>query len=213
MSFIERRNAMTATRSPDPTAQHILRFCEMIVPGARPLLMPIRPSADSQLLDCFNNARQLAEAQGGHIQFGWSIWEWPRVFVEAEHHAVYAPPDGAPWVDVTPAVDGDTTRVFLPDNSAIYDFENEGVRRENHRMPLVTDPLVGQLFALAIRQNKIMSSIPGVGMVSVPFRMAMELEQIAKAKSQVSYKLGMKYTQRNDRCFCGSGQKFRKCHG
>ncbi|MEN3214073.1 hypothetical protein PUR23_29265 [Methylorubrum populi] len=52
---------MTATRSPDPTAQHILRFCEMIVPGARPLLMPIRPSADSQPLDCFSNARQLAQ--------------------------------------------------------------------------------------------------------------------------------------------------------
>lgn len=204
---------MSATRTPDPTAPHIRRFCEIIVPGAQPRLMPIRPSADSQPLDCFNNARQLAEAHGGRIQFGWSIWEWPGVYVEAEHHAVYVPPDDTPWIDVTPAIDSDTTRVFLPDDAAIYDFEKEGVRRENHRMPLVTDPLVGQLFTLAARQNQIMSQIPGVGMVSVPARLAMELDHIAEAKGRVAYQIGMKYTPRNQRCFCGSGGKFKHCHG
>lgn len=175
--------------------------------------MPIRPSAGSQPLDCFSNARQLAEAQGGRVQFGWSIWEWPHVYVEAEHHAVYAPPDDAPWIDVTPAVDGDSTRVILPDDAATHDFENESVRRENHRMPLVTDPLVGQLFTLARRQNQIMNSIPGVGMVSVPARVAMELEQIAEAKARVAYQIRMKYTPRNQRCFCGNGGNFKHCHG
>ena len=153
--------------------------------------------------------RWTAQAQGGHVQFGWSIWEWPGVYVEAEHHAVYAPPDGTPWIDVTPAVDGDTTRVFLPDDAAAYNFENAGVRRENHRMPLVTDPLVGQLFTLARRQNQITSSIPGVGMVSVPAHVAIELDQIKQAKAHVAYQIGMKYTPRNQRCFCGSGGKFK----
>ena len=80
-------------------------------------------------------------------------------------------------------------------------------------MPLVTDPLVGQLFTLAFRQNKIMSSIEGVGMVSVSARVAMELDQIAESKSRVAYQIGMKYTLRNHRCFCGSGGKFKHCHG
>lgn len=204
---------MSVTRPPDPTAPHVVRFCELIVPGAQPRLMPIRPSPGSQPLDCFSNARQLAETQGGRIQFGWSIWEWPRVYIEAEHHAVYAPPNGIPWIDVTPAVDGDTTRVFVPDDAAIYDFDNENVRRENHRMPLITDPLVGQLFALAVRQNQIMSQVPGVGMVSVPVRIAMEMDQIAESKARVVHQIGMKYTPRNQRCFCGSGDKFKHCHG
>ncbi len=50
-------------------------------------------------------------------------------------------------------------------------------------------------------------------MVSVPARLAMELDQIAEAKERVSYQIGMKYTTRNQRCFCGSGGKFKHCHG
>jgi hypothetical protein len=45
--------------------------------------------------DCSNCVPQKLTHDGGRIQYGWSIWEWPWVFLEAEHHAVYEGPNGS----------------------------------------------------------------------------------------------------------------------
>ncbi len=102
---------------------------------------------------------QEGQRLGGTIRFGWSIWEWPNVYIEAEHHAVYESSEGI-LVDVTPPADDWTvSRTFLPDSAAVYDFENEGVRRDNHRLALTSDPLSEQFFQTAREFNRVMSSI------------------------------------------------------
>jgi hypothetical protein len=205
--------ALTNTRAADPAAEHVRRFCRTVVPGARPQVIPIRPGEECEPLNCFGNVQMEVERSGGSVRFGWAIWEWPRVFIEAEHHAVYDPGNGQPWRDVTPSVDRETARLFLPDDRATYDFDNEGMRRDNIRQALSGDPNIREFFAAAERIAEIMNSIPGVGEVQVPASIAKELAALEMDKVQRMFLIGMRHTGRNDLCFCRSGLKFKKCHG
>ncbi len=175
--------------------------------------MAIRPEPGCEPLDCFNNVRRKVEGCGGSIRYGWSIWEWPNVYIEAEHHAVYEDADGR-LVDLTPPADTWTpNRTFLPDSSAVYDFDNEGVRRDNHRLALADDPQIEAFLGTARAFNREMSKIPGVGEVSVDLETARKLQAIQSENARLLYGLLMKYTPQGASCFCGSGQKFKRCHG
>lgn len=192
----------------------VLAFCRDINPGATPVYITITPGQGCDAHDCFKCVRQKVERDGGRIQFGWSIWEWPRVYIEAEHHAVYEPRAGLPLVDLTPPHDREVRRrLFLPDDTATYDFENEGVLRDNKRMALTDDPLVREFFAASEERVRILNSIPGVGKVSIDPETADALNKAEIAVARLTERLGSKYTSQNARCFCGSGQKFKRCHG
>jgi hypothetical protein len=136
------------------------------------------------------------------------------VYVEAEHHAVYEPPTGPPWIDITPsALPEIRRRLFLPDDSAVYDFENEGALRDNQRLALGDDPLIDQFFAAAEKRVAILNSIPGVGEVAIDPETAVKLEAAEAEVVRIVNGLAMKYTPQNAQCFCGSGRKFKRCHG
>lgn len=202
------------TQAAQPTAPHVIEFCRRIRADSRPVLLPITPEADSAQLDCFHNVRKKVVQAGGKLVTGWAIWEWPGVYIEAEHHAVYEAGPGGPLADLTPAqVPSIRTRLFLPDPSATYDFENEGVRRDNHRHALGKDPLIKQLFQSASAVNELMNSIPGIGEIRVSPEVARTLQELQQENLMITYQLGMKYTPRNAPCFCGQGKKFKQCHG
>lgn len=192
---------------------HIREFCFEIMPSAKPRFVAIVPEDGCEPLNCFNNVQRKVEIAGGRIQFGWAIWEWPRVYVEAEHHAVYAPADEREWIDLTPDQDGETHRLFIPDDSAVYDFENEGIRRDNLRKALSDDPLVRNFFSNAKAITAILNTIHGIGEVHVDFATAQRIHNLEDEKRKLIFDIGMKYTARNQRCFCGSGEKFKRCHG
>lgn len=204
---------MSNTRPADPRAAHVKRFCASIVPDATPISMAINPELGCEALDCFGNVRRKILKSGGSISYGWSIWEWPGVFIEAEHHAVYREEEGR-LIDLTPPSDNMTrSRTFLADSSAVYDFQNEGQRRDNHRLALTDDPLIAEFFQTASAFNEIMSSIPGVGEVAVDVATARKLQAVQIENNRLLLKLLMKYTPKGAPCFCGSGLKFKRCHG
>ncbi len=148
------------------------------------------------------------------MQYGWAIWEWPNVMLEAEHHAVYELPAGPPWIDITPSlIPNVSRRLFLPDDSAIYDFEVEGIRRDNERLALADDPLIEQFFQLAEERNSIMNSIPGIGEVTLEGTIAERYQENVEETGTLEFALRMKYTPANAPCFCESGKRFRQCHG
>jgi SEC-C motif len=154
--------------------------------------------------------------EGGQIRFGWSIWEWPGVFVEAEHHAVYEPPSGPPFLDITPSAhQGIWRRLFLLDDSATYDSSNEGVLRHNIRRALSDDPLIQKFFAAATKRATILNDIPGVNVKveDVNPQILKKVEAAADEQDKLYFALAMKYTPQNAPCFCGSGQKLKRCHG
>ncbi len=195
---------------------HVRELCDRVNAKAEPIYITIMPESGCMPNDCFECVRQKLERDGGRVQYGWAIWEWPRVFVEAEPHAVYEGPDGSPWADITPSAFSDIRqRLFLPDDAAVYDFENEGALRHNVRLAVCHDPLIEDFFAAAKEYEDALNSIPGVNVAFHQIDAAMRkkvLEADQKKQEFVSL-LGMKYTTRNARCFCGSGNKFKRCHG
>lgn len=153
---------------------------------------------------------------GGRIQYGWVIWEWPNVFIEAEHHAVYESPAGQPWADITPSErDDDTCRLFLPDAAAVYDFDKRGFGLANVRQPLVDDPLILQFFRLKDERTAFEDSIKADIGERVVLK-GWERETYLYNEQQMGWtqsQLALKYTPQGARCPCGSGQKFKRCHG
>ncbi|WP_157772519.1 hypothetical protein [Lacunisphaera limnophila] len=51
---------------------------------------------------------------GGEVVPGWSLFEWPRVFIEAEHHHTWRKKSGQ-YEDPTPREDRKRRLLFLPD--------------------------------------------------------------------------------------------------
>lgn len=199
------------TRMAQSNTAHVAEFCRQISVDYAPVIVPIRPDENCEPLECFNNVRRKVEREGGSIRFGWAIWEWPNVYLEAEHHAVYELQSGT-YIDLTPSLETETHRLFLRDDSATYDFNNQGMRIDNRRHALANDFLVQQFFQTASRINKEMNKIPGVGAVKTDLSTALRLQALEEEKLRLVYEIGRKYTSRNARCFCGSGLKFKHCH-
>jgi hypothetical protein len=121
------------------------------------------------------------------------LWEWPRVFIEAEHHAVYEPAQGLAWVDITPCAEGSRQRLFLPDDNATYDFRDEQIRRDNIRMALSDDPDIDEFFKAARRRTDFYNRLPGVGMVPISRLEQREFEKLDRRVARAVDTLGAKY--------------------
>jgi hypothetical protein len=66
------------------------------------------------MLDCFNIVARKVARDGGTIQHGWSIGEWPTIMLEAEFHGVWVSASGE-LIDLTPQADPPDRILFLPD--------------------------------------------------------------------------------------------------
>jgi hypothetical protein len=200
---------------PSSITKAVLAFCGSIRHASKPVYLPIRPEPGSVVRECFDNVRRKVEREGGRIQFGWEIYQWPGVYIEGEHHAVYEGPNGPPWLDITPAPEEtpQQTRLFLPDDSAIYEFDNPTFRRDNIRKALAADLLIDEFLGLASELVDIMRRTPGTGMVTVEGADAERLEVLARRSAELKRQIAMKYTAWDARCSCGRPEKFKRCHG
>jgi hypothetical protein len=155
--------------------------------------------------------RRIVAQNGGEIVFGWTIWEWPNVYIEAEHHAVWRDTSGK-LIDITPAQGGDVKRLFVPDPTAIYDFDKAGVQRFNKRKSFTKDENIKEYFRLADYAIRLKNSIAVIDDAEVLRDVESQLESIKKEIKKLILAIGMKHTPQNSLCFCGSGRKFKKCH-
>jgi hypothetical protein len=156
------------TGVPPEITNQIREFAhKMIGPAAEPQFVNVMPEPGCEPLECFVNVRSKVERDGGRIQFGWSVWQWGEVYLEAEHHAVYVAPESSDLVDITPSEYKTPKHLFIPDNSATYDFENRGVRRDNLRFALIDDPTVHDYFKAAAKLIAFQNELPGFGEIEV----------------------------------------------
>lgn len=110
----------------------------------RPVYVPVEEVSGEPLNDCFNVvARKLAKG-GGSILHGWVLWEWPGMFVEGEHHAVWVRPDGK-LVDVVRRPHGERRVLFLPEPERVFN----GLRTNPVRHAIRARALVRRVVALA----------------------------------------------------------------
>ena len=165
---------MLLTTPPRITA-NIRRLCRKISNLDEPVFVRVSADPGGGLADCFEDVRRQIEKFGGQVQHGWTIWEWPGLFVEAEFHAVWRHPDGT-LVDVSPKKDGEEVILFAPDRDRTF----KGVRQDNVRLAVSRDPRVKKLLQLQEdyhrKLRKRMRNVP----FNTPFRIDGELLSVQK---------------------------------
>jgi len=108
-----------------------------LVPGGRTTYVDVLPTIDAQANECFPLVEQRINTEGGRAEVGWSLWELPTLFVEAEFHSVWRRPSGE-LLDVAPKNHETSKILFLPDPIRQY----EGRQVNNVRKALRNDPLL-----------------------------------------------------------------------
>ena len=118
----------------------------------------VKPSGGAVPSECFNNVPEKIKIDGGTMIYGWTIWEWSRVFVEAEHHAVWEKEGNL--VDITPKENSERKIIFLPDPLASYDYDGQrrriNIKRSLGRFPSVEKWIAAtDRFHNAIEDNSV----------------------------------------------------------
>ena len=95
-------------------------MCAQLAPGENPLYVNVVPQPGATINDCFPLVTERVREQGGTAVLGWSIWEWPTLFVEGEFHAIWKSPAGD-LVDIAPKAIPISRIFFLPGPNARYE--------------------------------------------------------------------------------------------
>lgn len=203
--LLEDRRLHTIT--PPQITRHIRQLIQRVVPGGVASYMTVQPEVEALEKECFPNVEAKIARAGGRMLCGWQLWEWPRVMVEAEFHAVWLSPEGQ-MVDLTPKPHHETTVLFVPDARRRY----SGATVDNVRLPVRDDQLIRHFIGVSEAITRVLSrGIPAAapGEVSVP---AHEIEPLQQAHQFLGHAL-LSGLRDHQPCLCGSGSKYKRCHG
>jgi hypothetical protein len=203
---------MLKTVTPVLPSEPITKLCSDISPGHAPVYVDVTPDAGSEVNECFQNVGRRVASDGGCMVIGWSIWETPNLFVEAEFHAVWSSPTGD-LVDVTPKPNLSNRILFLPQPGAVYSERQVN----NIRYAIADDTEVEAYFRA--HNDKFEFLNRGVraeqhGMVSVGGKDLQEYDAIANRLEMYEARLAKRDSVYSPYlpCWCGSGKKAKWCH-
>lgn len=196
------------TTTPEKITGQVTRLCERILPGAKPVYVPVHTHPECKPNECFLNVRAAVEDADGRIAYGWVIWIWPGVLAEAEHHAVWELPDGT-LVDITPKAHGEQIILFLRDDGATFDYEGFH-RRDNIRLALSSNPAIQDFIDAAAEVTAYLETHSFGRQIRFDREELRPLAERALRAQHTIYNLFLKPT---DLCTCGSGRQVRKCCG
>jgi hypothetical protein len=199
--------------TPQAVSPEITALCQKLVPDGRPRFVELTPLPGTDPLDCFSVVEEKSRLAGGSPCNGWRIWELPRFFIEAEFHCLWQDPEGR-LRDITPAPSSVSRILFVPDPERVY----EGRQVNNVRRALTTHPAINDFFRAADEQFEIMNRGDrayrhGRIELSEDERQQMMYAEMRKANAIRTVQSALPRPGRNDPCPCGSGKKFKKCHG
>lgn len=172
---------------PREISPDVLAFCRQLDPDREPVRVPVRPAPGVDPTHDLAGLKSHLTRNGGKVQFGWVLWEYPGWYLEAEFHGVWVSPAGE-LIDIVPRRDGITSLVFLPDSRRT--FQGEAIA---HR------------FLALSRSPDVLAIVQGAELHA---RLRAEAETDARRASVAPGSAG-----RNEPCPCGSGLKYKKCCG
>lgn len=189
--------------------EQLSKSCRLML-GAAPVQVRRAVAPEAGPLRCFWNVADHAKEHGGEIVFGWSIHEWPHLFWEAQHHAVWRAPDGE-LIDITPpAAPGGTATLFVEDPSSAFDLDSGfGDPEDDQRVPLVPSSALRSYTDIGFHIRNRRHALP-------PDRHAsdrmlnnyLEVQRIAKEAMMLELANRL---DSDARCFCGSDIPFAQC--
>lgn len=196
-------------RVPRKITKEIEELCNEINKESQPIYIGVdNTTSDSNEEDCFENVARKMMQDGGGFQFGWAIWEWPEVMLEAEFWVAWVNNDGQ-LVDVTPRARGERV-LFIADDQTKF----EGKPIDSIIKPLIEHPLILEYIDInqEIWRRSDELTEAGKGDMAICEVIAPLIEKKDALEKEIEEKISGG-VGRNDLCPCGSGKKFKKCCG
>ncbi len=143
-----------------------------------------------------------AEKNGGDVQFGWIIWECPKVALEAEFHACWISGKDT-LVDIVPKPDNEKTTLFLPDSQRVYEhkpvsgWQKALIDNDYTRRWLMTASKKDEIRVKHFKNDE-------VDAVAADAEFKMWISSLPPGHPKIG---------RNDPCPYGSSKKYKKCCG
>lgn len=198
--------------TPAEVTSSLRALIDELVPGGQPLLVDVVPREGASANDCFLHVPERVAADGGGQVLGWSLWELPGIFVEAEAHTVWRRPDGG-LLDIAPK-NAETARVFfLPDPTLKY----EGRQINSVRRAVVADAHVQEYLDTFAEEFDLMNRGDRSGQfgeIALRGGDAAEFRRIQERRAQAFLRVLPRLPQAGPYlpCPCGSGKKLKWCH-
>ncbi|WP_268798047.1 SEC-C domain-containing protein [Pseudomonas huanghezhanensis] len=195
---------MQTSIAPVSLPSYVKEFCAEIS-SLPPQVLDYTSSEGSLPSECFENVKRKVAVAGGQAVFGWQIWEWPGVLVEAEFHSVWQSPAGELF-DITPKLENERQIVFVAELGKTY----KGERVDNWRKALIDNRIVHDFIRLCEASFDWFGQTPpsGTELEGREARVYIHFEEL-KLLLITTLKSG---TSRNALCACGSGEKYKRCH-
>ena len=197
--------------TPNEISEEILQFCGEIDPTTKPVFLEFFQVDGYISGECYGNVEKHIEKNGGDVQYGWIIWEDPKLLLEAEFHAVWVNKKGE-YIDVTPKVDKENRVLFLPDSKR----ELNGKLIDNIRKALADNADVRTRIKVGKKKFEIRNKYyEGNPIIQIPefelrnldsYLKTVYFEEINKDKLNGKVKIYV-----NEPCPCGSGKKYKRC--
>jgi SEC-C motif len=186
-----------------------------------PVRVRTQPESGARERDCFAIVDAKVRAEGGQMRLGWAVWQHSNIFIEGEFHGVYEPGEGQSWIDLTPRAQDFPDILFIHDPAATYELATTFLI-DNCRVPLLPDPRLQRAFDLLSERTDLLNRLPGVNLTAkdmppdVVIAIHAYADEAYRLIAQVERSLQPKAPPapgRNDPCHCGSGRKYKRCHG
>ena len=188
-------------------------LCRQLVPDGRPLAVSLRPVHEAEPNNCFEVVARQVRTAGGKASYGWKLAELPYVLIEAQFHAVWRRPDGQ-LLDITPGPSHGGYIVFVPDARRVY----AGRQVKFVQRALTDHPAVEEYMRACDGEFEFMNRGTRAGQhgqFEFTGPEGAELAEITARKAEALRTLRQTtpVPSRNDPCPCGSGKKYKRCHG
>ncbi|WP_425060527.1 hypothetical protein SCACP_12520 [Sporomusa carbonis] len=194
-----------STITPKGLTRFIVDFCKEINPNAKPYYIPVKPIQFNEYNESFSNVERKIKSNGGTVQYGWAIWEWRNILIEAEFHAVWKNPEGE-LICVSPNIYKEYKILFLPDDTRIYD----GVHKiDSYRKSIRIEPIVDEY--IAVKEQFFCEYIAQIGKTEL----SPNLIELAKKDHELRLEVDKlpPLPNRNSVCLCGSNKRYKDCCG
>lgn len=196
--------------TPQVIADPIRAYCQKVA-NAEPVFVPVRPTVDAKILECFPNVYRFQE---GTPQHGWLIWECgPGLYIKLEEHCVTR--IAGSLVDITPQMDGEDQILFLPDDTVQRPANGFRCRAARYHSLIegnsTRDEIVSIEEALDSRHDgKPQYELVGKADLAAANEMINRRNELAlrlkRSSLFVTHAPNLK-----DPCACGSGKKYKNC--
>ena len=198
--------------TPAEISESILSICRELSTVEAPCYIRVQPTIGAAINECFPIVTDRVATSGGAVVYGWSIREQPKLFVEAEFHAVWRDKDGV-LIDIAPKQRPTERILFAVDSVKTFIGRQVGsVRRPLSRTPSVIEfiNVLDEEFEFMNRGSRASQQ----GDFGVRGHEATEYQDIQRRKT-IHHLAMLKLSPEiwpYGPCACGSGKKVRWCH-